>query len=157
MRENIAEQIQVLKNVTLSTIQERYKELFNAAEAPCANKPYLIKKIAYRLQETAYGGLSDEAKVRIAELIEKYDPINNKALRPQVVSAGKNVVSIPFMRDKRLPIPGTVIHKKYKDQDIHIKILDKGFEYKDKYYRSITAIAFELTGAHWNGFAFFNL
>ena len=157
MRENIAEQIQVLKSATLSTIQERYKELFNVAEAPCANKPYLIKKIAYRLQEMACGGLSDEAKARIAELIEKYDPIKNKALRPQVVSAGKNVVSIPFMRDKRLPIPGTVIHKKYKGEDIHVKILDKGFEYKDRYYRSLTAIAFELTGAHWNGFAFFNL
>jgi len=157
MRENIVEQIQALKSATLSTIQERYRELFNAAEAPCTNKPYLIKKITYRLQEMAYGGLSDEAKARIAELIEKYDPINNKALRPQVISAGKNVVSIPFMRDKRLPIPGTVIHKKYKGEDIHVKVLDKGFEYKDRYYRSLTAIAFELTGAHWNGFAFFDL
>ena len=157
MRENIAEQIQALKNATLSTIQDRYKELFNVAEAPCANKPYLIKKIAYKLQETAYGGLSDGAKAQIAEFIEKYDPINNKALRPQVVSAGKSVVSIPFMRDKRLPIPGSVIQKKYKSQDIHVKVLDKGFEYKDKYYRSLSAIAFELTGAHWNGFSFFNL
>ena len=157
MRENIAEQIQTLKSATLSTIQEHYKELFSVAEAPCANKPYLIKKIAYRLQEMACGGLSDEAKARITELIEKYDPINNKALRPQVLSAGKNVVSMPFMRDKRLPIPGTVIHKKYKGQDVHVKVLDKGFEYKDKYYRSLTAIAFELTGAHWNGFSFFNL
>ena len=71
MRENIAEQIQALKSATLSTIQERYRELFNAAEAPCVNKPYLIKKIAYKLQKTAHGGLSDEAKARIAELIEK--------------------------------------------------------------------------------------
>lgn len=157
MKEDISEQIQALKDATLLIIQERYKELFNAAEAPCANKPYLIKKIAFKLQEMAGGGLSDEAKIRIIDLIEKYDPINNKALRPQVVSAGKNVVSIPFLRDKRLPIPGTVIYKKYKGQDIHVKVLDKGFEYKDKYYRSLTAIAFELTGAHWNGFSFFNL
>lgn len=150
-------EIMALKNATLPEIQKRYKELFNVAEASCANKPYLIKKIAYKLQEMACGGLSDEAKMQIIDLIEKYDPINNKALRPQVVSAGKSVVSIPFMRDKRLPIPGTVIHKKYKGQDIHVKVLDKGFEYKDKYYRSLTAIAFELTGAHWNGFSFFNL
>lgn len=157
MKENISEEIQALKNATLLEIQKQYNKLFNVAEAPCANKPYLIKKIAYKLQEMADGGLSDEAKMQIIDLIEKYDPINNKALRPQVVSAGKSVVSIPFMRDKRLPIPGTVIHKKYKDQDIHVKVLDKGFEYKDKYYRSLTAIAFELTGAHWNGFSFFNL
>ena len=157
MEENISEEMQSLRSATLPEIQTRYKELFNVAEAPCANKPYLIKKIAYKLQEMASGGLSDEAKMQIIDLIEKYDPINNKALRPQVISAGKNVVSIPFMRDKRLPIPGTVIYKKYKDQDVHVKILDKGFEYKDKYYRSLSAVAFELTGAHWNGFSFFNL
>jgi len=157
MEENISEEIQDLKGANLLKIEKRYNELFNVPEPPCANKPYLIKKIAYKLQETAEGGLSDEAKMRIIDFIEKYDPINNKALRPQVVSAGKNVVSIPFMRDKRLPIPGSVIHKKYKGQDIHVKILDKGFEYKDKYYKSLSAIAFELTGAHWNGFSFFNL
>lgn len=157
MKENISEQIQALKNADLQKIQARYKELFNGSEAPCANKPYLIKKIAYKLQEMADGGISDDAKMQIIDLIEKYDPINNKALRPQVVSAGKNIVSIPFMRDKRLPIPGSVIQKKYKNQNIHVKVLDKGFEYKDKYYKSLSAIAFELTGAHWNGFSFFNL
>jgi len=157
MDEKISQQIQTLKDARLPQIQARYKELFNGVEPPSNNKPYLIKKIAYRLQEMAEGGLSDETKTRIIDLIDKYDPINNKALRPQVVSAGKNVVSIPFMRDKRLPIPGSVIQKKYKDQDIHVKVLDKGFEYNDKYYKSLSAIAFELTGAHWNGFSFFNL
>ena len=149
-------EIMAFKKATLSEIQTQYNELF-ASDAPCANKPYLIKKVAYRLQEVACGGLLDEAKTQVIELIEKYDPVNNKALRPQVVSAGKSVVSIPFMRDKRLPIPGTIIHKKYKGQDIHVKVLDKGFEYKDKYYRSLTAIAYELSGAHWNGFSFFHL
>lgn len=156
MDEKILAQVQALRSAGLPEAQKRYKELFNT-NASSNNKPYLIKKIAYRLQEMSEGGLSDEAKRRIIDFIDKYDPINNKALRPQVVSAGKNVVSIPFMRDKRLPIPGSVIHKKYKDQDIHVKVLDKGFEYKNKYYKSLSAIAFELTGAHWNGFAFFNL
>jgi len=115
MKENISEQIQALKDASLLKIQKQYNELFNVAEPPCANKPYLIKKIAYKLQEIiAEGKLSDKANTQIIDLIEKYDPINNKALRPQVLSAGKNVVSIPFMRDKRLPIPGTVIYKKYK-------------------------------------------
>lgn len=157
MKEHISEQIQALKNADLPKTQARYKELYNGSEAPCANKPYLIKKIANKLQEMAEGGLSNETKTQIIELIEKYDPINNKALRPQVVSAGKNIVSIPFMRDKRLPIPGTVIQKKYKGQDYHVKVLDKGFEYKDKYYKSLSAIAFEITGAHWNGFSFFSI
>lgn len=157
MNEEISQEIQILKAAGLPQIQTRYKELFNGVEPPSNSKPYLIKKIAYRLQEMAEGGLSDGTKTRIIDFIDKYDPINNKALRPQVVSAGKNVVAIPFMRDKRLPIPGSVIQKKYKGQDIQVKVLDKGFEYNNRYYKSLSAIAFELTGAHWNGFSFFNL
>jgi hypothetical protein len=107
------------------------------------------------MQELEYGGFSEETGTKIAELIEKYDPINNKALRPQVVSGGKNVVAIPSLRDKRLPIPGSLIQKKYKGQDYHVKILEKGFEYKDKFYKSLSAVAYEITGAHWNGFSFF--
>jgi len=156
MKDTILAQIMGLKGLSAEELLKRYEELFGK-NAPSNNKTYLWRKLAYRIQELEYGGLSDQAKAQIAELLEKYDPINNKALRPQVVSAGKNVVSIPFMRDKRLPIPGTIIYKKYKGQDINVKVLDKGFEYKDKYYRSLTAIAFELTGAHWNGFSFFNL
>lgn len=156
MENDINAKIVALKNESIPELQKKFEVLFDDQKGN-DNKAYIIKKIANRLQELEYGGLPDEVKRKIIDLIEKYDPINNKALRPQVVSAGKNVVSIPFMRDKRLPIPGSVIHKKYKDQDIHVKVLDKGFEYKDRYYKSLTSIAFELTGAHWNGFAFFNL
>ena len=157
MEKAINAKIAALKNKAIPELQKEFEVLFDGQKASSDNKVYLVRRIAYRLQELEYGGLSDEAKMRIIDLTEKYDPINNKALRPQVISAGKNVVSIPFMRDKRLPIPGTVIYKKYKDQDVHVKVLDKGFEYKDKYYRSLSAVAFELTGAHWNGFSFFNL
>ena len=147
--------IAALKNKSIPELQKEYEALFDGQKAPSDNKVHLIRRIAYRIQKLEYGGLSEEAKARIAELIEKYDPINNKALRPQVVSGGKNVVAIPFLRDKRLPIPGTLIQKKYKDQDIQVKVLEKGFEYKDKRYKSLSAVAYEITGAHWNGFSFF--
>ena len=147
--------IAALKGKSIPELQREYETLFDGQNSPSDNKVHLIRKIAYRLQEIEYGGLSQETKTRIAELIEKYDPINNKALRPQVVSGGKNVVAIPHLRDKRLPIPGTAIQKKYKGQDYLVKVLEKGFEYKDKYYKSLSAVAYEITGAHWNGFSFF--
>lgn len=157
MEESIASQITALKSASLEELQAKYKELFNNGNASSNNKTFLWRKIAYKLQELEYGGLSDAARTKIAELIERYDPINNKTLRPQVVFGGKNMVAIPSLRDKRLPIPGTIIHKKYKGRDIYVKVLEKGFEYNDKYYRSLTAIAEELSGAHWSGYLFFNL
>ena len=154
---NITSQIMDLKNMPLLAIQNRYKELFDTKEMPCDNKVYLLRRIAYKLQEAEYGELSEAATTKIGELTTKYDPINNKALRPQVISAGKEVDSLPFSRDKRLPIPGTTITKKYKDQTIQVKVLEKGFEYKNTYYKSLSALVEAITGSHWNGYNFFNL
>lgn len=157
MDENIASQIATFKNLPLAELQNKYKELFNTKETPCDNKIFLLKRIVYKLQEIKHGGLSEAVKTRISGLMTKYDPVNNKALRPQVTSAGKEVRSLPFIRDKRLPIPGTVITKKYKGQVIQVRILEKGFEYNNTFYKSLSALSYEITGAHWNGYDFFGL
>jgi hypothetical protein len=157
MERDIADEITALRNQPLEALTARYKEVFGVNEAPSSNKVFLWRKIAYRLQEQEYGGLSPKAKDQLAFLINEYDPINNKALRPSVTTAGKEVVALPSLRDKRLPIPGTIIRKDYKGQEIRVKVLEKGFEYNGKFYRTLTAIAQELTGAHWNGYSFFNL
>ncbi|HHT9138053.1 MAG TPA: DUF2924 domain-containing protein [Candidatus Wunengus sp. YC60] len=157
MDETINSQIAILKNATLPELQNKYKELFDTKETPCDNKVYLLKRIAYKLQEVKYGGSSETIRTRISGLMAKYDPVNNKALRPQVTSAGKEVNSLPFARDKRLPIPGTVITKKYKSRVIQVKVLEKGFEYNNTFHKSLSALSYEITGAHWNGYDFFGL
>ncbi|MBF0386888.1 MAG: DUF2924 domain-containing protein [Candidatus Omnitrophica bacterium] len=157
MVRDIADEITSLRNQPLEALAARYKEVFGVNDAPSSNKVFLWRKIAYRLQEQEFGSLSPKAKDRLAFLIEQYDPINNKALRPTVTSTEKETAALPSLRDKRLPIPGTIIRKNYKGQEIRVKVLEKGFEYNGKVYRTLTAIAQELTGAHWNGYSFFNL
>ena len=98
-------------------------------------------------------GLSDEAQARLNQFIKIYDPINNKALRQNA----DNQASKGRIRDRRLPIPGTVISKVYKGTIINVKVLDKGFEYDGRTYRSLSAIAGAVTGQHWNGYLFFGL
>lgn len=151
-KESIISQIMALKNTPLKELIERYKEL-NGEDTTVTHKTYLWRKIAYKLQEIENGSLSTKAKTRIKALIEDYDPINNKALRP-----GKPMISQQAtIKDKRLPIPGTVITKEYKGTNYQVKVLEKGFEYSGKIYKTLSAIAKEITGAHWNGYLFFNL
>ena len=157
MDENIASQIIALKNALLEELQNRYKELLDTKETPCDNRVFLLKRIAYRLQEIKSGGLSEAAKAKIQELMAKYDPVNNKALRTQVTSVGRELTSLPSFRDKRLPIPGSVITKKYKGEIIQVKVLEKGFEYNNNYYKSLSALSYEITGSRWNGYEFFSL
>jgi hypothetical protein len=158
MTTEILTEIMALKSASINELQLKYRELFHDQIADSGNnRVWLWRKIAYKLQELNAGSLSATAKQKISDLIDKYDPINNKLLRPQVVSAGQNVVAIPLLRDKRLPIPGTMIQKRYKGQDILVKVLEKGFEYNHKYYKTLTSLTYEITGSHWNGYSFFNI
>ena len=99
------------------------EDLFNGKKASSNNKIYLWQRIAYPIQEFGYGRIPVEAEGRIRKIIEEYDPINNKVLRPardseqkdQTLKGRRLVIS-----DWRLPIPGTVITKESKDDNIQV-------------------------------------
>lgn len=156
MGETALSKIMALKQMPLSELKKQYEQLFDGKGPGSNNKTYLWRKIAYRIQELEYGGLSSEAQGKIEEFIQKYDPVNNKSLRP-ITNTNGSSKKFKLSRDKRLPIPGTVITKNYKGISLQIKVLESGFEYNNKVYKSLTAIAKEVTGAHWNGYLFFNL
>jgi len=156
MKQTKLEEIMELKDKSFLELKAIYKEVYGSGTAPSSNKIYLWRKIAYKLQEVEHGGLSAQAQGKIKEFIHKYDPVNNKTLRPGGDSNNKDKKLKPS-RDKRLPIPGTIITKEYKGTSLEVKILEKGFEYNNKLYRSLTAIAKEVTSAHWNGYLFFGL
>ena len=154
MAETNLSQIMELKEKPLAELRTKYKELF-AQEPPSSNKVFLWRKIAYRIQELECDNVSEEAQDKIQELIKKYDPVNNTGVRPD--NGNGKITNRKPNRDRRLPIPGTLITKEYKGKKYELKILEKGFEYNNKTYKSLSAIAKEVTGAHWNGYLFFNL
>ncbi|MBF0523209.1 MAG: DUF2924 domain-containing protein [Candidatus Omnitrophica bacterium] len=156
MNETKLSQIMELKNKPLTELQAKYEELFDGQKPTSNNKVFIWRKIAYRIQELEIGGISNETQTRIDELIEQYDPVNNKSLRPEEQNQPQKKTK-KSRRDFRLPIPGTVITKQYKDKSLEVKILETGFEYNNKVYKTLSAIAQEVTGAHWNGYLFFNL
>jgi len=156
MKESMLQQIAALKDASVEELQQKHKELLGGQEATSDNKVYLIRRIAYRLQELEYGGLSEKAQKRLDELITLHDPVNNKAMRPKI-SMETDTRKKNVGRDRRLPIPGSVIFREYRGKRIEAKVLENGFEYNGKTYKTLTAIAEEVTGAHWNGYLFFNL
>ncbi len=151
MKESMLNQIMALKNASLKDIKAKYATLFGQ-EKPCSNnKVFLWRKIAWRLQESECGGLATETQSHINALIERYDPVNNKMFRPQQNTSRDKA----GRRDRRLPIPGAIIRKEYKGKILEVKVLERGFEYEGQAYRTLSAVAKAVTGAHWNGHLFF--
>jgi hypothetical protein len=153
MGEDILNQVLALKEMKNEELLTKYSEIFGSQRPKYNNAEYLRKEISYRIQEIAYGELSDAAQTRIEQLITVYDPINNRLLRKM---NGKES-GVKITRDRRLPIPGSIITKIYKGIEIKVKVLEKGFEYEGKTYRTLSQVANILTENHWNGYLFFNL
>jgi hypothetical protein len=50
-----------------------------------------------------------------------------------------------------------VLKRRFRGQDIELKVLVDGFEYQGRKFASLSAVAECVTGTRWNGFVFFGL
>jgi hypothetical protein len=60
-------------------------------------------------------------------------------------------------RPDRLPPAGTLLTRPYKGTTVQVRVLEHGFVYEGAIYRSLSAVAKVITGAHCNGYLFFRL
>jgi hypothetical protein len=155
---NIDKEVVQMQRMTVNQLQKKFAEV--CGEQPRGrNKVWLIKRIAWRLQANAEGGLSDRALRRAMELANDADlrltaprPSKNKPAAKQ----GEVPAPIPSL-DNRLPMPGTLLTRKYKGRTIQVMVLADGFQFEGEQYKSLSAVAKAITGAHWNGYHFFGL
>lgn len=158
MSPKVTLEIAALQDKTVSQLVQRYEEVFKE-ECRSRNKQYLIRRIAWRLQANEEGGLSRAALKKAAELSEDAET-RVTAPRKHSNDGVKLVVPEPtaFVDwDPRLPPPGNIIERQYKGKMIRVIVLQDGFEYEGQRYKSLTAIAKEVSGSHCNGFLFFRL
>lgn len=142
-------QVIALRTETVDELVERYQHLFG--RPPRSKQPaWLRSRIAWRLQEQQLGGLSRVATRRLAELIGDID------LRTDNTTA--SMVRTPLRDDDpQRPRVGTVLTREWRGRELRVTVLDRGFEHEGVTYRSLTAVAKAITGAHWSGNAFFGL
>jgi Protein of unknown function (DUF2924) len=100
--------------------------------------------------------LSPEILARLDALIDLWNPLGELRSRNGcVVPHDESPSAGPRRRPVRLPPPGCMIRRTYQGRQITVRVLEKGFEHDGQRYRSLSAIAFAVTGAKWNGNLFF--
>jgi hypothetical protein len=162
MVESVVREVRVLKKMTVTQLRERYIEVFGE-ETRSRHKDYLWKRIAWRLQVLTEGDISEVARQRALDLACDAD-LRTTAPKefweePPAPAEPVRTVTGPLdiKTDQRLPISGTELIRRYKGRDIIVTVLEDGFFYEGQRYRSLSAIAKEVTGTNWNGFDFFGM
>lgn len=149
-----------MQQMTVSELREVYADVFGE-RTNNRNKPWMIKRIAWRMQAKEEGGLSDRARNRAKELANDLNlritpPREKKPVQSAAVK--RRTVSTPAkIKPSRDLMPGTKLERIYKGRKIHVLVTDDGFIMDGEKYKSLTAIANFVTGKHWNGFHFFKL
>jgi hypothetical protein len=142
--------------MTVKQLRQKYREVFDE-ETNGHNKAWLVKRIAWRLQALAEGGLSERALRQATELADDAD----LRMNPPPMKAAATVEEappprvLPFQADDRLPPPGTLLTREYKGRTYQVRVLADGFD--GQVYRSLSAVAKAITGSHCNGYFFFRL
>ncbi len=156
MSTTIAKELAALDRMTVGELHNRYAEVFGE-QARSRHKQYLVRRIAWRIQANAEGGLSERALRRAAELVDIADVRVTPPRGAPTARHGRPAATPRSPLDRRLPAIGAAITRKYRGQTIHVTVLADGFEYAGERYRSLTAVAKAITGSHVNGFRFFGL
>ena len=161
MPDTVTAQIVALQNMTVGELKVKWRELYGEDTRSC-NRVYLWRRLAWRVQELAYGGLSERAKARLAELNRDDDlrMLPPRGWQPSTNGNGDQPVSKETrkpLRDPRLPRPGAILSRRYRGHEIRVLVLEGGFEWKNRHYASLSALAREVTGQRWNWLLFFGM
>lgn len=152
-------EISRLRQLTVGELRGEWMRLYGEPTSS-RNRDYLWRRLAWRTQELAHGGLSDRAKARIAELAPAGFERAVTPRTPLPVEAPPADAPPPHpktVRDLRLPSPGTVITRTWRGCELRLLVLDDGFELDGVRYGSLSEAARAATGAHWSGRLFWGL
>lgn len=164
--------IQIVDARNLETHRQRLEELPITAlrtefrrvvgwSSKSRNRSFLIRKILFYLQVAESGDINETARdhaLAIADFRDLFERIPGKAGATTKNTQRRTIRrKLPYSRDPRIPIPGTVLTRNYRDREIKVQVLPDGFEWNGKQYRSLSAIAKAATGTKWNGLLFFGL
>jgi len=141
MRETVITRLAALKNTPTADLRTLWRKLYET-EPPRQNRKYLESRLAYRIQELAYGGLKPATVERLESMGENLDGGDVKKRR---------------IRADLHPTPGTRLIREYKGVEYCVDVTQDGFEYEGRPFKSLSSVARAITGTRWNGWVFFGL
>jgi hypothetical protein len=142
LSKTVLARIAALKLAPIKELKQEWRDLFET-EPPLYNRRFMEHRLAYRIQELAYGGLKPETVKLLRKLGEELDG-GDPAVRSRRLSQDR-------------PVTGTRLIREWQGIEHCVTVLNDGFEYQGCPYQSLSAVARKIAGTRWNGWVFFGL
>jgi hypothetical protein len=134
---DLAQEIERLQMLDVPALRQRWKALFGASPSPHLGKVFMMRAIAYRLQEKVFGGLK---------------PSTQRILDRVCLDSAKRTIA-----PRKLASAGTVLIREWHGVRHRVTVLDNDVLYRGHRYQSLSEVAKLITGTHWSGPMFFGL
>jgi len=129
-----------LPELGLGELRQQWRALYKSAASPHLSRELLLRAVAYRMQEVAFGGLRPEHRRQFRQIVEEFNQTGE------------------VRRRARLELKsGTRLVREWRGRTYEVLVLDDGFSWQGTEYRSLSAIARKITGTAWSGPLFFGL
>jgi hypothetical protein len=138
-RRELSLKIAALTDLTAQQLRAEWRRLYRG-QSPRLSRDLLIRSVAYRMQELAYGGPNKATQRKLVTLTKELE-------------TNGSIVSDPNPRIR----PGARLMREWRGRTHTVVVTEEGFEYAQKTYSSLSKIAQAITGAHWSGPRFFGL
>ncbi|MFI0849153.1 DUF2924 domain-containing protein [Mesorhizobium sp. IMUNJ 23232] len=132
-----------LKDAPISDLKQQWRDLFQS-EPPPYNRAFLESRLAFRVQELAFGGHKPETLARLRALAEQLGDDRGSGRR------GRG-------RGGDRPLAGTRLVREWQGVEHVVTVTAGGFEWQGRPYSSLSAVARAIAGTRWNGPLFFGL
>ena len=139
MQKTVLRQIDELNQMSMAQLRKRWADLMGT-DPGRLGRQYLMRRLAHRIQELAYGGLSPQARKQL-----------------DAAADGSTRSAKPSKSRKTILAPGTRLLREWHGDRYEVIVEADGFRYNGKVYRSLTAAARAITGQHTSGNLFFGI
>ena len=141
--EAVEAEITALDSLDVHQLRDMWRHLYRTEPPPKIKSGLLRLAVAYRIQEKAFGGLKPASKRQLQARVAGFGGagVNGAGRQPGV---------------SRLA-PGTQLIREWNGSTVVVEVVDGGFRWKERTFKTLSAVAGAITGTKWSGPRFFGL
>ena len=137
LKASVEARVRSLPDCSRGNLEEQWRAVWGTEPPRHGSREFLVRAVAYGIQAQAFGGLDDKT----LQLLRKANEARGRQPKPRRSRISK----------------GSQLFREWHGETHEVLVLDQGFAWRGETYQSLSAIARAITGAHWNGWAFFGL